>query len=100
VTRRVRRVLIGLGYCVHTPGELYGTREEAYGASDVDWLRRVAGTGWIVIGRDLKITQRRQHRAVVWKVTWSGIRWLCCRYRKLPGLCRRSLHVHLHVRFF
>jgi len=58
VTRRVRRFLAGLGYAVHTPGELYGSREEAYGAADVDWLRRVTGSGWVVIGRDAKITQR------------------------------------------
>jgi PIN domain-containing protein len=58
VTRRVRRFLADLGYRVHTPGELYGTRDEACGAADTDWLRRVTGTGWVVITRDQKITQR------------------------------------------
>jgi hypothetical protein len=36
----------------------YGSRDLAYGASDVDWLGRISGTGWVVLGRDLKITHR------------------------------------------
>ncbi len=47
-----------LGYVVHTPGELFGTRDAAYGVSDTEWLRRVGGTGWAVIGRDAKIAER------------------------------------------
>ncbi|MGH3318839.1 MAG: hypothetical protein ACRDN9_01445 [Streptosporangiaceae bacterium] len=58
VTRRVRRLLTGLGYSVHTPWELYGSREEAEGARDEDWLAKVGSRGWVVIGRDVKIYER------------------------------------------
>jgi hypothetical protein len=58
VTRAVRRRLIGLGYRAHKPAELFGTSEAANGATDEDWLKRVAPTGWTVIGRDLKIYER------------------------------------------
>jgi len=58
VTRAVRRLLIGLGYKAHKPAELFGTNEAANGATDEDWLKRVAPTGWTVIGRDLKIYER------------------------------------------
>jgi hypothetical protein len=68
VTRRVRRFLAGLDYRVHTPGELYGTREEACGAPDTDWLRRVTGTGWVVLTRDQKITQR-PHELAAYRTT-------------------------------
>jgi hypothetical protein len=58
VSRSVRRFLTGLGYVVHTPGELFGSWAEASGAPDTEWLRRVSGTGWAVIGRDAKIAER------------------------------------------
>lgn len=57
-TRAVRRRLTGLGYVVHTPAELYGSREQALGARDEDWLARVGERGWVVIGRDVKIYER------------------------------------------
>lgn len=57
-TRAVRRRLTGLGYVVHSPAELYGSREEALGARDEDWLARVGQRGWVVIGRDVKIYER------------------------------------------
>jgi hypothetical protein len=57
-TRAVRRRLVGLGYVVHTPPELYGSRADAQGASDQDWLVRVGSRHWTVIGRDLKIYER------------------------------------------
>ncbi|MGH3199484.1 MAG: hypothetical protein ACRDNT_26985 [Streptosporangiaceae bacterium] len=58
VTRSVRRRLKALGYTMHTPAELYGSHEAASGAADEDWLARVSGRGWIVLGRDLKIYER------------------------------------------
>lgn len=51
-------MLSELGYVVHTPAEVFGTREAAAGASDTVWLRRLARTGWLVISRDAKIMQR------------------------------------------
>jgi PIN like domain len=58
VTRAVRRRLTSLGYIAHTPAELYGTWDDARGAADEDWLKRVAGRGWTIIGRDVKIYER------------------------------------------
>jgi PIN domain-containing protein len=61
-TRAVRRLLVRLGYTVHTPAELYGSREAAEGAPDEDWLAKVGDRGWTVIGRDLKIYERPAER--------------------------------------
>lgn len=58
VTRSVRRRLEELGYTVHTPAELYGSREAALGAEDTDWLPRVGRHRWTVLGRDAKIYER------------------------------------------
>jgi hypothetical protein len=58
VTRSVCRLLRGLGYTLHTPAELYGSREAALGAEDEDWLPKVGQRGWTVLGRDLKIYER------------------------------------------
>src|SRR5215470_5164094 len=58
VTRSVRRFLNDLGYVVYTPGSVFGACEEAYGADGTEWLRRIAGSGWVVIGRDSKIAIR------------------------------------------
>jgi len=58
VTRSVRNLLTGLGYVLHTPAELYGSREAALGARDEDWLARVGQHRWTVLGRDLKIYER------------------------------------------
>jgi hypothetical protein len=58
VTRSVRRRLTGLGYVIHTPAELYGSRDAAEGVLDEDWLPRVGTRGWIIIGRDAKIYER------------------------------------------
>lgn len=52
------RLLRGLGYLVHTPAELYGSRDAASGADDEDWLRRVGQRAWTILGRDLKIYER------------------------------------------
>jgi PIN like domain len=43
---------------VHTPAELYGSRDAALGADDDDWLPRVGRRGWTILGRDLKIYER------------------------------------------
>lgn len=58
VTRSVRNLLAGLGYVLHTPAELYGSREAALGARDEDWLAKVGRHRWTVLGRDLKIYER------------------------------------------
>lgn len=58
VTRSVRRLLTGLGYSVHTPAELFGSREASSGAADEEWLSKVAGRGWAILGRDVKIYER------------------------------------------
>ena len=58
VTKSVRRLLTGLGYVLHSPAELYGSREAALGARDEDWLARVGRHQWAVLGRDLKIYER------------------------------------------
>jgi hypothetical protein len=59
VTKSVRRRLTGLGYVVHTPQELYGSREASAGADDTDWLARVGPRNWVVISRDQKIHERQ-----------------------------------------
>ncbi|MBA9003649.1 hypothetical protein HNR21_002531 [Actinomadura cellulosilytica] len=43
---------------MHTPAELYGSREQAEGAPDEDWLPRVGRHGWAVLGCDAKIFER------------------------------------------
>jgi hypothetical protein len=47
-----------LGYTVHTPPELYGSREAAEGTPDEVWLADVGRLGWTVIGRDTHILRR------------------------------------------
>lgn len=44
-TRAVRRLLLCLGYTVHTPAKLYGARTAAEGAPDEDWLAKVCTRG-------------------------------------------------------
>jgi hypothetical protein len=58
VTRAVLARLRALGYLVHTPADLFGSWEAARGAADEEWLKRVGGKGWTVIGRDAKIYER------------------------------------------
>jgi PIN like domain len=58
VTRSVLRLLRGLGYVIHSPAELYGSRDGALGAADEDWLGRVGTRGWACLTRDLKIYER------------------------------------------
>jgi hypothetical protein len=63
-TRAVRRRLVGLGYVVHTPPELYGNSDEAQGALDQDWLARVGSHRWTAI------TPLRQ--VGTWRLTRGG----------------------------
>jgi hypothetical protein len=56
--RTIARALRDLGYTVHTPPELYGTREAAEGTPDETWLADVSGHRWTVISRDTSILQR------------------------------------------
>jgi hypothetical protein len=43
---------------VHTPAELFGSRQASSGAAEEEWLRRVAGRGCAIVGRDVKIYER------------------------------------------
>lgn len=42
VTKSVVRFLRDLGYVLHTPAELFGSRAEAQGTDDEIWLARVS----------------------------------------------------------
>lgn len=55
VSKSIRRLLSGLGFAVHSPAELYGSRDKALGADDDDWLPRVGERGWCVLATDLRI---------------------------------------------
>lgn len=60
----MRKLLSGLGYQVHTPSELFGSREKALGAPDDQWLPMVGQRGWVVIASDIHIFQRpHEHQA-------------------------------------
>ena len=61
--KSLRRALQDLGYPVHTPPELYGTRDAAIGTPDTVWLRDVGARRWVVIGRDTKILERPDEAA-------------------------------------
>ena len=43
---------------MHTPAELYGSREAAEGIRDETWLADVGPRRWVAISRDTKIMQR------------------------------------------
>ncbi|GAA4527902.1 hypothetical protein AB0K05_01025 [Nonomuraea sp. NPDC049486] len=58
VSRTIRRLLTGLGYRVHSPAELYGSRDQALGADDDDWLPKVGQRGWTVLATDFRIFER------------------------------------------
>ncbi|MCT1354160.1 hypothetical protein [Gordonia hongkongensis] len=51
----MRRSIEDLGYIVHTPAAVYGTRAAAEGTPDERWLRDVGRNGWAAIGRDTTI---------------------------------------------
>ncbi|GAT16318.1 hypothetical protein [Mycolicibacterium thermoresistibile] len=53
--KTLRRAIQRYGYVVHTPPELYGSREASEGIPDERWLRDVGKKGWAVIGRDTTI---------------------------------------------
>ena len=56
--RTTRRCLTDLGYVVHPPADLYGSRELAQGARDEDWLAKLTTRDWAVISKDEHILQR------------------------------------------
>lgn len=56
--RTLAQSLRRLGYLVHTPPELYGSREAAEGTADARWLADVGQRGWVVISRDARILSR------------------------------------------
>jgi hypothetical protein len=51
-------MLSSLGYVVHTPAELFGSRDAALGVADEVWLSKVGRHGWIVIASDIHIFER------------------------------------------
>src|SRR5260370_37247544 len=67
VTRSVLRLLRGLGYVIHTPSELYGSRDAALGAVDDDWLARIGARRLACLTRGLALYYRPRalgpHRA-------------------------------------
>jgi hypothetical protein len=83
----VRRLLVDLGYVVHTPAELFGTREAALGASDELWLEKVTKTGWAILNRDTKIMRRRDELAAYRR---AGVHMFY-----LPGEARVAVLVEL-----
>jgi hypothetical protein len=58
VSRSVHKLLSGLGYSVHTPAELFGSRDEAPGVLDERWLPLVGQRGWLMIACDIHIFER------------------------------------------
>jgi hypothetical protein len=52
--------LTDLGYKVHSPAELFGSRDDAEGTEDEVWLPIVGKRGWLIIATDLKIFERRE----------------------------------------
>ncbi len=56
--KTLRREFERYGYVVHTPPELFGGKALSTGASDAEWMAKVAPHGWAVIGRDTKILER------------------------------------------
>lgn len=56
--RTPRRCLSDLGYVVHTPADLYGSRELAEGVRDEAWLGKLAVHDWAAISKDEHILQR------------------------------------------
>lgn len=56
--KSVRRCLTDLGYTVHTPPSLYGTREASAGVPDEIWLKDVGERRWVALARDTAILQR------------------------------------------
>jgi hypothetical protein len=62
VTRSVRKLFRSLGYVVHTPPELFGSRAASEGARDEEWLSRIR-RDWVVLHRDLKIYEREEELA-------------------------------------
>ncbi|MFJ2033760.1 hypothetical protein [Streptosporangium sp. NPDC087985] len=58
VSRSVRKLLAELGYLVHTPAELFGSRDEALVAPDERRLPLVGQRGWLVIACDIRIFER------------------------------------------
>jgi hypothetical protein len=54
-SKSVRRRLQDLGYVVHTPASLQGSRQRALGVQDEVWLPQVGKQGWGVITTDMRI---------------------------------------------
>lgn len=52
------RCLTNLGYVVHTPADLYRSRELAQGAREEDCLAKLTGRDWAAISKDEHILRR------------------------------------------
>lgn len=87
VTRTVRRLLVDLGYKVHTPAEVFGTRADSLGAEDTEWLGKIARSGWVVLNRDAKIMER-QHELIAYRAAKVHMFYL-------PGEATRDQLKHL-----
>jgi hypothetical protein len=56
--RTVRKVLVDLGYTVHTPAAVFGRERLAQRLDDQDWLPVAGANGWVVFCRDQHILDR------------------------------------------
>lgn len=68
VGKTLRRFYEDLGYTVHTPWKVFGSRHQAKGTADTTWLRRCGQSGWSALGRDTKILERPEEVATFRRV--------------------------------
>ncbi len=54
----MRRFFENLGYTVHTPARVFGSRHAAEGTPDEVWMARCGENRWAALARDTKIMQR------------------------------------------
>ncbi|HTY33149.1 hypothetical protein [Mycobacterium sp.] len=58
VGKTLRRFFEDLGYTVHTPAKVFGSRHRAQGTPDEVWMARCGENRWAALARDTKIMQR------------------------------------------
>lgn len=65
--KSLRRFFEDLGYVVHTPWSVFGSRHEAQGTPDAIWLARCGEERWAAIAKDTKILERPDELAALVK---------------------------------
>ncbi|MGK2880286.1 MAG: hypothetical protein ACSLE6_05645 [Mycobacterium sp.] len=63
--KSLRRFFQDLGYTVHTPPSVFGTRHESQGTPDEVWLRTCGENSWAAISKDTKILERPDELAAL-----------------------------------